>query len=779
MSSYVEKYATNFFDNDNNKFRLQIFQYGYSGSVSNNITLAKSPVVINYSQDDDYFQPIIGSTCKLRFYVEESTGGSQWEDEDTNWNTANFFWERSEFEFLTPTYDREFKIRVHREALNGTSDAYAVANRLKDTSVDFTASLKVGDLVINTSTRSSTTVAQVSSATIIKLSSDIFADSGGETYEIFRNIWTGFIMQDSYTLPITSPPFVVEVYASDLIGTINGYNIDLTTERPEAFDVIQNCLKNINIQNASGTSGKSLDFSYKVLCRLNQFSTLTSSGSSNSNPFEQVFIRSVDGLEDENGNYLNAKEVLISLLRMYNCRIFQHEGAWTIIDNASLALTSFSDGGGSYSKEFKTYDKSGTAIGTEAISSPVVTLNSSTSASTLQPVNNDFVKIIKRPAIRQRTQIRIKDTLKSQFSNGGFELGATRVPTFNFGFYLENWTIGDDLKAFGVESNTADTSSGPQPIIYGITPYAGSRSAITIGSTSSNTVILTSTTANIGSTVEPLTLSFANYADDPDNPGNLSYQYKFRIKVTPTSGGVKYYDLDNQQWVSSASDGINSLSGSVQEQWNLNEFEIQPSPITGSVTLEIFLSKEDIYNNPNFRMYFDDFFLKGISDLEYFDTRTLIINASFKDNSGVLPAFENRYGMLNDTKYSNCLVDSGGNPITGYKNFDGSISDSATLETLMNRQRLNEFANSNDRYEGTFKKFADSNGFLTPLNMLSFPKILFDTFTVDNHLAIDNYEFDVAENRYKLSTHTPTQSNLTVAGDISSITSFYKIKPED
>ena len=181
MSSYVEKYATNFFDTDNNKFRLQIFQYGYGGSVSNNITLAKNPVVINYQQDDDYFQPIIGSTCKLRFYVEDSTGGSQWEDEDTNWNTANFFWERSEFEFLTPTNDREFKIKVNSEVLNGTSDAYAVASRLKDTSVDFTASLKVGDLVINTSTGSSTTVAQVSSATIIKLSSDIFSDSGGES----------------------------------------------------------------------------------------------------------------------------------------------------------------------------------------------------------------------------------------------------------------------------------------------------------------------------------------------------------------------------------------------------------------------------------------------------------------------------------------------------------------------------------------------------------------------------------------------------------------------
>ena len=101
-------------------------------------------------------------------------------------------------------------------------------------------------------------------------------------------------------------------------------------------------------------------------------------------------------------------------------------------------------------------------------------------------------------------------------------------------------------------------------------------------------------------------------------------------------------------------------------------------------------------------MYFDDFFLKGISDLEYYDTSTRIIDTSFTNNSGVLKAVENRFGMLNDTKYSNCLVDSAGNPITAYKSFDQS--NGATLETLMNMQRLNEFALNNFRYEGTFSK---------------------------------------------------------------------------
>jgi hypothetical protein len=776
--SYGEKYFTNFFDDDENKYRLQIFQWGFTGNPSSNLTLADNAVTINYAQDDDYFQPIIGSTCKLRIFVEEATGGAQWEDENTNWNLADFVWERSEFDFLIPTDDREFKIKVLRRFASGESDTGASdEEQLKDTTASFTSTVKVGDLAVNTTTGEFANVVNIVSDTFIEVDESIFSTTVAQNYEIFRPFWSGFIMQDSYTLPIAPNPFAVEIYASDLLGTINGYDIDLTTERPESFDVIQNCLKNINLQSGDGTSGRSLEFGYKVLCRLNQYSSATPSGSSNANPFEQTYIRSIDGLEDENGNYLNCKYVLESILRMFNCRVFQHENTFTIIDNASLALTSFNDGGGSYSKEFKLYDKNGTADGTEAIASPVQDINSTQNDNTIQPLSNDLIKIIRKPAIRQRTQIRIKDTLKSQFTNGGIESGDSRISPYSFGFYIDNWTIADDAKCFAVNSSTADTSGGGTPVVYGITPYAGSRSAILIGSTSSDNVLLTSTTANVGSTIEPLKLSFANYASDPDNTGAINWFLKFRIQVTPTSGGDKYYDLDNQEWVSSASDGINTISGTVQDQWFLNEIELQPCPITGSVTFEVFESEETIYNNSSFRMYFDDFFLKGISDLEYYDTSTRIIDTSFTNNSGVLKSVENRFGMLNDTKYSNCLVDSAGNPITAYKSFDQS--NGATLETLMNMQRLNEFALNNFRYEGTFRKIADSDGFTKPIDMLTLPKINFNTLADDNHQAIDNLEFNVSKNRYKLSTHIPTQSNLTAFGDISSLSSFYKFKPED
>ncbi len=770
--AYGEKYFTNFYDDDNHKFRLQIFQWNYSGTPSSNLTLAENGVTVTYRQDDDYFQPIIGSTCKLRIYVEEATGGAEWQVEETNWNLADFVWERSEYDFLIPTNDREFKIKVNRENANGTTTSTTSISVLKDSTASFSSEIKVGDLVVNNTDNTTTTVSAVTDNTTLTLSSDIFSSgtTTGKSYTIFRNFYTGFIMQDSYNLPIAPHPFAVEIFASDLIGTINGYDIDITTQRPKTFDVIQNCLKKINLESGAGTSGRSLDFTYKVLCRLNQN---TGSGfNSNDNPYLNTYILSVDGLQDENGNYLNCKYVLESILRMFNCRIFQHEGSWTIIDNASLALTSFSDGGGAYSKEFKTYDKNGSAVGTEAITNPVVSVNSSQSSGTMQPLNNDLLKVIRRPAIRQRTQVRIKDTLKSRFNNGGYEDNtAPTGATPSYGRDVTDWTISDKSKAFAV-NETAQQSG----VVYGITPYAGLFSLITIGNSASATVIASNNTGNIGTTSEEIKLNFAHYALDRNNTGQLLL-YSIRYRFAVIGVATYYWKVDTQEWTTNATQGINTISGSVQEQWILNEVNISPPPETGTAQIEFFLPREQGFESADFRIYYDDVTLRNQSDLAFFDTNTSIVKTEFLENSGVLKSVENRFGMLNDTKYSNSLVDSAGNSITAYKGFDDT--QGASLEALINRQRLQEFATNNFRYEGTFRKIKDSNGFVKNIDMLTFPKIAFTTLSEDNHQAIDNIKFEVAKNRYKITSHIPTQSNLTLLGDTNSITEFYEQKPED
>lgn len=773
--SYGLQYFTNFFDTDENKYRLHISQWQFTGNASSNITLADNGIIINYRQGDDYFKPIIGSTCKMRFYVEVNTGGETWENENVLWNEANFAWDK-EYTFILPDNDREYKINVLRRFASGESDTgEASQNKLKDATATFSSKVEVGDLVVNTTTGSYANVTTVDSNTLLTLDDTIISTSTAQNYEIYRKHWTGFIMQDSYTLPIASRPYAVEVVASDLIGTINGYNMDITTARPETFSVIQNCLKNINLQSGDGTSGRGLDFSYKVLCRINQTNSLGTT-SSNDNPYTQTYLNSVDSLQDENGNYLDCKHVLESILRMFNCRIFQHENTWTIIDNASLALTSFSDSG-SYSKEFKKYTKNGVADGTLSITNPVLNINSSAGNDTIQPLNKDLTKTLRRPAIRQRTQVRIKDTLKSRFNNGGYEVNTSPSGgTPSYGRNPTDWTIPDRSIAYAVNSTAADTSSGT-PVVYGITPYAGDFSLITIGSTSADTVVASNNTGNVGTTAEPIKLVFADYAHDPDNTGLLAYIIKVRISIIPTSGSTRYWSITDNSWVTSATQGINTITGSVQEQWRFNEISMEAPPITGSAKIEFFIPKEDAYNNSGFRVYYDDVVLQSISDLELYDTQTKIIDGSFKDNSGVLKAIENRFGMLDDSKYSNCLVDSAGNTITAYKTFDASSG--ATLETLMNFQRLNEYATNNLKYEGTFRKLPSSDNFTKPIDMLTFPKIAFSTLTDDNHQAIDSLEFNVAKNRYKLTTHIPTQNNLSNFGQIASFTDFYKHKPED
>ena len=216
--AYGELYNVKFYDPDENKFQLQIYEEGYVGDISSNLTLGANPVVISYQQDNDYFKPIIGSSCKLQFYVEEGTGGEEWELEDTNWNLAEFLWNaEGTIDFLEPQNDRQFKV-------------------------------------------------------VISYQSDT---------DVYTTYWTGFIIQDSFTAPLQPFPFVVEAYASDLIGTIDGYNYGLSTESPTCFDAIRECLKDINLQNGQASIGKSLDFGYKVLCRIKP------TGESNGNPFLQ------------------------------------------------------------------------------------------------------------------------------------------------------------------------------------------------------------------------------------------------------------------------------------------------------------------------------------------------------------------------------------------------------------------------------------------------------------------------------------------------------------
>ena len=777
--AYGELYRVPFFDVDENKFILQIEQDGYSGNVSSNLILGADPVVISYQQDDDFFSPIIGSSCKLQFYVDRTTGGQVWNLEETEWNLATFLWNASgSIDFLEPPNDRTFKVIVNNRILAGTSEAYSPVGRLKDTSVNFTTNLKVGDFIVNTSTNASTTVAQVSSDTIIKLNADIFSASGGESYEIYRRQWTGFIIQDSFNLPLQDFPFLIEAHATDLIGTIAGYNYELTTARPSALEAITECLRQINIENGKGESGKSLDLSYKYLCRIRQ-EQADGASIAKGNPFTQTHINGVQAFRNQNGNPLDCKFILNSLLIMFNCRIFQHESAWTIISNDALSLSAFDqDYSTSNPSQFKTYDKNGSNESTESFANSEIVKNieSTENADTIQPLESDLFKSIRRPAIRQRVNVRIKDSKNDQVVNGGFE--NTSAPSGSIpsdAYAIDTWTINDTSTTFAVDADTAT---------FGITPYQGSKSMINIGNDTSGggfgNLIATNSSAQISNTFDEIKFNFAVFADQPATyDGNLlDYFFYFRIFIDPGGGGqIRYWNVNSAEWTTTSHK--NNIRDDVANEWVRHDFTFTPAPISGTLHIEFYEPEEANFpSGTSFRFYIDQVEVQTTVPLEYYSTETKIDNITFKTNSGVVPPIDVRFGQIEDQGFSNTLVSSGGSPITSYQHFDLIYSED--LEKLMSRLRLSDLSTNNGRYEGTFRKIKTNSLRIDPINLLTFPKFNF-TSMPDNtdKTAVDNLTYNVAKNRYSLRTHTPSQTNLNDFDDVKASRGYFDSRPED
>ena len=159
----------------------------------------------------------------------------------------------------------------------------------------------------------------------------------------------------------------------------------------------------------------------------------------------------------------------------------------------------------------------------------------------------------------------------------------------------------------------------------------------------------------------------------------------------------------------------------------LNEFNPTAPPVTGSLTVKLYRSHESLHNNTTFRMYFDDFVFKSSSDLKYFVNSTTITESTINTNSSVIKKAEVLFGQLGDDRYSNCLTNSSGVPLSAFKYFD-TITSETSLENLSCMLRLNDLAINNDRYTGTFRKIKESNGYLKPVDLLTLPKLNFTTF---------------------------------------------------
>ena len=160
--SYGVKFKLDFADNLGNPRRLEILKKNYSGSV-NSLVGTNNPVVIKWDSEDDFYSPIIGSTCELNLFVTDDTNYDNWYDAD----------------------EREYKVRISTGDVSGghiwnlTDDTYAAAN--------------------------------------------FNWDEAGENLGL-ESYWEGFLIVDRYSEALTSKPFPIKLVASDGLGTLSGFD---------------------------------------------------------------------------------------------------------------------------------------------------------------------------------------------------------------------------------------------------------------------------------------------------------------------------------------------------------------------------------------------------------------------------------------------------------------------------------------------------------------------------------------------------------------------------
>ena len=319
--------------------------------------------------------------------------------------------------------------------------------------------------------------------------------------------------------------------------------------------------------------------------------------------------------------------------------------------------------------------------------------------------------------------------------------------------------------------------------------YQGTYCALLIGNSSTSTTAKLTNATGVFSNVTAGTkcnFSFAYQLQDPAQTSPtaaIAFTIRYRLKI-----GSLYFNATTGNFTPTAT--INSFTGGGQRRWELYEKEFT-APATSSsptITIEFFDPAESTSAGTDFRLYIDVVSLKIDKDVEFYSTKTDIIKADYKDNSGVIDTFENRYGQVGNNAYSNALTGSDGTAIVSYKHFSLFSAASMNLEAMMHTLRLNDLAASNNRYEGTFRKVNTTAinpsgtrvNSITPIDMLTLPKLGFTSVSgLTDQLAIDRLDFNIAKNRIKLVTHTPSQTALDSTSDVQTGEGFFEKEPED
>lgn len=705
--AYGIKYRLEFSDVLGNGKKVEILQDGYTGDVLPMIGTG-NPVEITWEEDDDFYQPIIGSNCKLNLMVTDDV-------------TYDNFWEGDEFEYKVIVYYAqkqvdEFVNRVEQfsETANGRIEATECIESIFTQNNTITSEYKKrvfqdGGLVES-----------------LNCISNIITDVEVKNYAVF---WQGFLYVDGFQESFGTKPYPIVLKALDGLGTLDAYDPPLLGTLPVSF---------------SNPYSLSLSAEYnkvkQILDNLDASMDLFWQGEYQVDPATPTAYKrfwSIAMHVEPDGKIIDAKTILEYILRQSNSRIFQAFGRWYVVKNSKYLDEVFEDqyydrsiyklalGNGQneivdfqvFRSEEYEYDLFGVIYTYDAVVyKGKISHNITKRVKTdLQPIGNDLVVEYLPPLKKVINQA--DQTLYNRFFRSFFYYSS-----------LDFLTIPADLVAtYGSIDEHDIVEAGNRS--YKLTNY-------TTGPTTFIQALRTGDSVSYDDIFPNyVKADFGYYFDSTNTNPNYKLYYTIIVRYTPLFGTptTGYWDVDNNTLQTS----ITYNDVQVTDESNLNTWN------ENSVTIGLGLFT-DVSIGINF--YFPYITSSTGYNALYLDNINIYTELG-KPNNKILEAKRD----VNSGIYEVELL-----PAESFRRYhtDGELGD------LQNNAQeiLNDYRNFVPRYEGTFY-----NNNSKPITPLCKPYIDFgNEFKGYQAEMIDGMTYKMKANEYSVIMHTPNNDpNVT------------------
>jgi hypothetical protein len=679
-----------FSDTEGNKRRLDILQKNYNGFIYPLIGTG-SPISIKWEQDNDFYDPIIASNCEINLIQTDSV-------------TYDEFYDFDEREFLVKLYYSETRVpywedqsenwEAASQTWNLLGQGYNPADEWQNTNIVWDANSGVWE--------------------------------GGNIIENYKIFWQGFLIQDTYQQRLSAAPFNVSFKAVDGLGLLKGIEFPIA---PNNEVTLWECLhKSLN------ETGFEADIYVKTNIKEENAAAIT-------NVFEDVIINS-SSYSDQNTYKFNTSQVLTSILTGFNCRIFQAQASWVIINNADITDPA--------SILYKRYNYLGILAGNNVLGQIVFIPNDAL------PIGDDLLKETSGGVIEVLNTVNL-DRQLNYIPNGNFE---------------------DDFTDWEYDSNFVSLETNA---------IKGYKSAKITGTVTSFEFVLSNTfLIKAQSSEEDTTkfnFSFETQMQNGGFQGTIAkYAIPFRITVRfreylngAYTGNYQtfYYNQTDNLWVNSSFVNFYIYSGrgewltynkqityncpSVSENYLPYDIKFEFSkPIiqAGGTHVAMFISGVQMNWETLFYLDAPDSEIETLSfnteNLQTSNSQTtskkLTNKLEYKDiyQGSTFNRFQKGYMAPIDSQFKGYIT----------KFLRSGDTFPRFIEDLTAQQRINDNRLKMQRYEGSLKK-VDSQ---FPIQLFDRLYIDFNTFTESKLLVIDTLEYNVKQNIYSFNSHIGDQS---------------------